>query len=450
MSRGDVGRDVWERRRVLRIGGLGALGLSASGWLRAAGPDAAASRGQSPIRTCILIFYYGGPSHLDTWDMKPGAPREVRGEFRPIATNVPGIHVSEHLPHSSRVVDRLAIVRSLHHPMTNHNAAAFAALSGRDPAKGDLELLSDDRGDPPCLGSVLSHALPRRPGLPTFVALPHVMFNVVKLPGQSAGFLGSAHEPFQVAADPSAPGFRPDELELPGDVPPQRLDRRASLLHLVDAAMPRQDLDGYRARAVDLVRSEPIRRAFRLDREDPRARDRYGRTKHGQALVLARRLVEAGVRFVAVYDHQANGQTANWDSHENVFPRHRDDLLPPADRGFAALIDDLTARGLLDSTLVVAMGEFGRTPRINGTAGRDHWPHCFSAVLAGGGVRGGMLYGSSDKLGARPEADGVTPGDLAATILWRFGLDPSAEVPGLDGRPYRLADGRPIRGLFEG
>jgi hypothetical protein len=380
--------------------------------------------------------------------MKPAAPSGVRGEFRPIATNVPGIHVSEHLPHSSRVVDRLAIVRSLHHPMTNHNAAAFAALSGRDPAKGDLELLSDDRGDPPCLGSILSHALPRRPGLPTFVALPHVMFNVVKLPGQSAGFLGSANEPFQVAADPSAPGFRPDELELPGDVPPQRLDRRASLLHLVDGAMPQQDLDGYRARAVDLVRSEPIRRAFRLDREDPRARDRYGRTKHGQSLILARRLVEAGVRFVAVYDHQANGQTANWDSHENVFPRHRDDLLPPADRGFAALIDDLTSRGLLESTLVVAMGEFGRTPRINATAGRDHWPHCFSAVLAGGGVRGGMLYGSSDKLGARPETDGVTPGDLAATILWRFGLDPSAEVPALDGRPYRLADGRPIRGLF--
>ena len=171
--------------------------------------------GQPPsIRSCILIFYYGGPSHLDTWDMKPNAPHEIRGEFRPIATNVPGIRVGEHLPHSARVVDRLAIVRSLHHPMTNHNAAAFAALSGRLPAKGDLELLANDRNDPPCLGSVLSHELPERDGLPTFVALPHVMHNVVKLPGQVAGFLGSAHDPFQVAADPNAPDFRLDELEL--------------------------------------------------------------------------------------------------------------------------------------------------------------------------------------------------------------------------------------------
>jgi hypothetical protein len=425
------------------------LGLNITRLLRA-GTPAPGRRGPAPVRSCILIFYYGGPSHLDTWDMKPNAPREVRGEFRSIATRVPGIRVSEHLPHSARVVDRLAIVRSLHHPMTNHNAAAFAALSGRPPAKGDLELLANDRNDPPCLGSVLSHELPERRGLPTFVALPHVMHNVVKLPGQVAGFLGSAHDPFQVASDPNAPDFHLDELELPGDVSLDRLGRRESLLRRAERAAPAHDLDAYREKAVRLLHSETVRHAFRLDREDPKLRDRYGRTKHGQSLLLARRLVEAGVRFVTVYDHQANGQLANWDAHSDVFPRHKNDLLPPADRAFAALIEDLASRGLLESTLVIAMGEFGRTPKINAQAGRDHWPYCFSAVLAGGGVRGGTVYGASDKIGAYPDLDGVSPGDLAATLLWRFDLEPTTEVLDLSGRPFRLAEGQPLHALFDG
>jgi hypothetical protein len=435
------------RRQWLQAGGLGGLGM-----LLAKALDAREVRpgggSEKPIRSCIVIFYYGGPSHHDTWDMKPNAPREVRGEFRPIATNVPGIQVSEHLPHCARVVDRLAIVRGVHHAMTNHNAAAFATLSGRAPAKGDLELLGNDRNDPPCLGSILSQQLIERPELPTFVALPHVMYNVVKLPGQVAGFLGSAHDPFQVASDPSAPSFRLDELQVPGDVSADRLSRRESWLRSIDRARPRSDLDAYNARAFRLLRSEATRRAFDLSREDPKVRDRYGRTKHGQSVLLARRLVEAGVRFVCVYDHETNGQLANWDAHANVFPRLKDDLLPPSDRAFATLIDDLTDRGLLDSTLVVAMGEFGRTPRINATAGRDHWPFCFSAILAGGGVRGGMIHGASDKLGAYPDLDAVTPADLAATIFWRFGLDPAAELIDLTGRPYRLAEGKPILALF--
>lgn len=438
---------VLHRRRWLRMGGLGALGLNLAGLLRA--DAAAARRAPGSIRSCILIFYYGGPSHLDTWDPKPGAPREVRGEFGTIATNVPGIRVGEHLPHSARVVDRLAIVRSLHHPMTNHNAAAFAALSGRDPAKGDLELLSNDRNDPPCLGSLVSHELPEPGGLPTFVALPHVMYNVVKLPGQVAGFLGSAHDPFQVAADPNAPSFGLGELALPDGVPIGRLDDRESLLGRVDGGSMRADLDAYRRKAVRLLHSEEVRRAFRIEAEDPRLRDRYGRNKHGQAVLLARRLVESGVRFVAVYDHEANSQLTNWDAHADVFARLKDDLLPPADRAFAALIEDLTDRGLLESTLVIALGEFGRTPKINGQAGRDHWPYCHGAVLAGGGIRGGEVYGASDKLGAYPDLDGVSPADLAATLFWRFGLDPAAEVRDLSGRPYRLAEGRPLRTLFD-
>jgi hypothetical protein len=448
------------RRTLLRIGGLGWLGLSLPDLLRAEAkavgtperPHAAGS-----IRSCILIFYYGGPSHLDTWDMKPDAPREVRGEFQSIASNVPGIRVSEHLPRSARVVDRLAIVRSVHHPMTNHNAAAFATLTGRMPARGDLELLSDNANDPPCLGSTLSHRLPERRGVPTFVALPHVMYNVVQLPGQDAGFLGSAHNPFQVTGDPNAANFRLGELELPGEISLDRLGHRASLLRVVDDSLRRRDSqaqlasrDVYLAKALEITRSSALRRAFHLDEEDPRLRDRYGRTKHGQSVLLARRLIEGGVRFVTVYDHQRNGQLANWDAHENVFPRHRDDLLPPADCALAALVDDLSQRGLLDSTLVVAMGEFGRTPKINKTAGRDHWPFCFSAVLAGGGTRGGLIHGASDRLGASPDRDGVTPADLAATLFWRFGIDLAAEIRDRTGRPYRLAEGQPVRALFEG
>jgi hypothetical protein len=438
------------RRALLRAGALGGLGLGLASAARA-------GAGPGPVRSCILIFYYGGPSHIDTWDVKPAAPKEVRGEFRPIATSVPGLLVGEHLPHSARVADRLAVVRSLHHPMTNHNAAAFATLSGRNPLKGDLELLGNDRNDPPCLGSVLSRELPERPGMPTFVAAPHVMYNVVKLPGQVAGFLGSAHDPFQVARDPNDPGFRLDELELPGGVSAERLDHRESMLRWFDRRAGRAEkagedtsaaLDGYGEKAFRLLRSDAVRRAFDLNREDPRLRDRYGRTKHGQSLLLARRLVEAGVRFVTVYDHETNGQLANWDAHADVFPRLKNDLLPPADRAFAALIDDLTGRGLLGSTLVIALGEFGRTPRVNPAGGRDHWPFCFSAVMAGGGVTGGAVYGSSDKLGAYPDADPVTPADLAATLFWRFGLDPSSELHDLTGRPYRLAEGRPLFPLF--
>ena len=206
--------------------------------------------------------------------------------------------------------------------------------------------------------------------------------------------------------------------------------------------------DIYTEKAFRLLHSPAVRQAFDLGSEDPKLRDRYGRNKLGQSVLLARRLVEAGVRFVTVYDGQHNGQTANWDSHENVFGRLKNDLAPPADQSFAALITDLTSRGLLEETLVIAMGEFGRTPKINGNAGRDHWPNCYSVVLAGGGVRGGITFGSSDKLGAYPDSDAVSPGDLAATLFWRFGLDPAQEIVDLTGRPYTLAIGRPITTLF--
>jgi hypothetical protein len=446
------------RRSLLRIGGLGSLGLTLSHLFEARETRAAGSSGSQPgsaVKSCILLFYYGGPSHLDTWDMKPDAPSEVRGEFRSIPTAVPGIRVCEHLPRCARVMGKLAIVRSMHHPMRNHNSAAVEALCGRTPLKGDLELLADDLNSFPCYGSALSALTGGHQNVPTHVALPHVMHNVVTLPGQTAGFLGAAYNPFQVNKDPNGTDFGVGELELPADLPLARLDDRQSLLSIIDLQKARAErlarrrvMSLYQDRAFELLHSAQVRQAFDLSREAPSLRERYGRNTLGQSLLLARRLVEAGVHFVNVNDKIHNGQLANWDSHENNFSRLKDDLLPPADQAFSALIEDLYGRGLLDSTLVVALAEFGRTPRINKASGRDHWPDCYSIVMAGGGVRGGSVHGASDKIGAFPAADPVSSGDLAATLFWRFGLDPGAKIRDLTGRPYRLAEGEPIQRLF--
>lgn len=438
------------RRQWLQIGAVALAGLSPVRAIRAR-----AAESPSPVRSCIFVFYQGGPSHLDTWDMKPNAPAEVRGEFRPIATAVPGLWACEHLPHLARVADRLTIIRSLHHGLTNHLPAAFTTLIGRESPRGDQSLVGQSGNDPPCLGSSVSRARPaERLGVPPFVALPHRMWNEMDVPGQSAGFLGSAHEPLQVEGDPSHPDFRLPELEFAAGVTPARLEQRASLLDNLegplrpgDAFDGSGDRGGYRQRAMEMLGSETARRAFDLRLEDAPMRDRYGRTRHGQSLLLARRLVEVGVRFVAVYDRKING-AESWDTHGNNFALLKDSLLPPADRGLAALVDDLADRGLLDSTLVVALGEFGRSPRVNAAAGRDHWPFCYNAVLAGGGAREGFVYGSSDRIGAYPDANAITPADVAATLFWRFGLDPALEIRDRTDRPYRLADGQPIRALF--
>jgi hypothetical protein len=431
------------RRQFLGKAALAALGPALpSAPAQAARPAAPAGKG---VRSCILVFYYGGPSHLETFDPKSDAPAEVRGEYRTIATAVPGVRFSEHLLLTARLMGRLALVRGLHHPMRNHNSAAAETLTGRTPAGGDQELLTDDPRGLPTLGSAVAYALGRRAHLLPYVALPYTLYNVVQLPGQTPGLLGGAYDRFQVDRDPSAPDFRLSAFDGAAD-----LAGRADLLRRLDhAALPGRaaGATAYRDRALGLIASPEVRRLFDLSREPARLRERYGRHRLGQSLLLARRLVEGGVNFVAAFDGRTNGQDANWDSHEKLFARHRQ-LIPPSDQAFSALIEDLEARGLLDSTLVVALGEFGRTPRINRTAGRDHWPDCYTAVLAGGGVRGGAVYGASDKVGAYPARDPVTPGDLAATIFWRFGIDPTTEVRDQTDRPFRLAEGRPVVELF--
>ncbi len=431
-----------DRRRFLAQAAISGLGL---GLPLAAPATARPAAARGGIRSCILIFYYGGPSHLDTFDPKPDAPAEVRGEYRTIATAVPGVRVCEHLPRTARLMNRLALLRSLHHPMRNHNSAAAEALTGRTPAGGDQELLRDDPRGLPTLGSAVSYALGPRAGVLPYVALPYTLYNVVQLPGQSPGLLGGAYDRFQVDGDPSVPDFRIAALDGAG-----QLGDRAALLRCLDRVPlpgPAARAGAYRDRALQLMASPEIRRLFDLSKEPARLRERYGRHRLGQSLLLARRLVEGGVHFVAAFDGQTNGQNANWDSHEKLFARHRQ-LIPPSDQALAALIEDLETRGLLDTTLVVAMGEFGRTPKMNGQGGRDHWPDCYTAVLAGGGVRGGAVYGSSDRIGAYPASDPVTPGDLAATIFWRFGIDPDTEVRDQTDRPFRLAEGQPLARLF--
>ncbi len=443
------------RRHWIQIGTVALAGLTSSRAVRGAVSNETASSALAPVKSCIFVFYQGGPSHLDTWDMKPKAPVEVRGEFRPIQTAVPGLWASEHIPHLSKIANRLTVIRSLHHGLTNHLPAAFTTLIGRDPLRGDQLIVGQDINDPPSIGSSISRARAKQqPGMPPFVALPHRMWNEIDVPGQSAGFLGPAYEPFQIEGDPSHPDFRLPELEFSDGTSLARLARRSGLLENLestgrlagtrDASSP---FRGFRSMAMELLESDSVRSAFDLRSEPAALRDRYSRTKHGQSLLLARRLVESGVQFVAVYDRKING-AESWDTHGNNFSLLKNSLLPPADQGLAALIEDLDTRGLLESTLVVAVGEFGRSPRVNGAAGRDHWPFCYSGVIAGGGARQGLVYGSSDSLGAYPDVNPITPADLAATVFWRFGLDPTDEIRDRTERPFRLADGQPIRALF--
>jgi Protein of unknown function (DUF1501) len=442
------------RRRWLQLSSLGWLsagGLGRSAVSRAApAPPPASSRAKS-IRSCILIFHYGGPSQIETFDPKPLAPAEVRGEYATIETAAPGVEISDHLPNTARLMDRVSLIRTMHHPMRNHNSAAAEMLTGRTPVSGDLELLADEARSYPTLGSAVNYGLRDRAHVLPYVALPYTMYNVVQLPGQTPGILGGAYDRFQMQGDPNAADFKLSALDPPGARAGREIQAREALLRQLDgmrpAGGPLAKMQNYQERALQLIASEPVRRGFDIGQERPETRARYGRNLLGQSVLLARRLVEEGVNFVSVFNGQHNGQEANWDSHVNLFPRHGQ-LLPPADLAYSALIEDLETRGLLDSTLVVWLAEFGRTPKINKSAGRDHWPDCYTVALAGGGVQGGSVYGASDKIAAYPDRDPVSPADLAATIFWRFGVDPNLEMHDQTNRPFRLAEGQPLYGLF--
>jgi hypothetical protein len=410
----------------------------------------------------ILVFLTGGLSHLDSLDMKPDAPEGIRGEFRPIATTVPGIQVCEHLPELAARAGKLAIVRSLAHPYTNHLNATHELLTGH-PQPGAFFDKIASRDDYPCYSAGLDYVRPSTDGVPNGVMLPtFLMEGPLVWPGQHAGLLGPRHDPWQIRQDPSRPGFRVDSLSLPVGFSVERLDRRQQLLDQLSrsqdalAAPPHSGSDSMsdqRQRAMALLLSGKVSGAFDLEREDPRLRDRYGRHMYGQSLLLARRLVEAGVGVVQVN----MGRVQTWDTHSSNFKSLKGRLLPPLDRGVGALIDDLETRGLLEETLVVVTGEFGRTPRIgsstgnvNSRDGRDHWAAVFSAVFAGGGVQGGQVIGQSDRIGAYPASRAYSPADLAATIYQTLGVDPATELRDRLNRPVRLTTGEPIAPLFGG
>jgi hypothetical protein len=444
-----IGDPTPTRREFLRTGACGAIGLSLPQLLRAE----AAARPTRP-RSCIFIFAWGGPSQLETFDPKPDAPAEVRGEFQSIATKMPGLRVCEHLPKLAGIADQYCVIRSVRHKNNIHNPGAYYALTGRKPSANVIEFPAR-RSDWPALGSILARAGSTKRTVPPYVVLP-VFANDIgyPTPGQRAGFLGGNLAPLVVSADPNKADFTVPNLTPRAELGANRLDVRRDLVRQINArveALNRseatQRLDRYSERAYDLIGSAACKQAFDINQERATVRDRYGRTRHGQSLLLARRLVEAGVRLVLVNDAEVSGRNKIWDTHDKLFKSLKQKL-PETDGGLAALLEDLRVRGMLESTLVVWMGEFGRTPQVNKAAGRDHSPSVYSVLLAGGGIKGGQVYGSSDARAEYPRQDPVGPEEVYATIYRALGLPEDTHVHDFEGRPHALYHAQPIKALF--
>jgi hypothetical protein len=449
------------RREFLRAGGLGALGLSLP-WLdgslaAAVRPATGATAGRA--KSCIILFLMGGPSQHSTFDPKPGAPQEVRGAFGSIATAVPGIQLCELWPKTALVTDRLAILRAVSTGDNAHSSSGYYMLTGQPHAPMNAENANPGfPNDSPNLGAIVRRLSASRGQLPAAIRLPHRIFNTdgSVWPGQDAGYLGQSVEPWLLNCRPADANPQIDEFRLSADVTDDRLRQRRSLLHELSArtratAAVERSYDGLSDRAFDVLASSPARQAFELEREPSEVRSRYGRSQFGQSVLMARRLVEAGVSLVQVNWYRGPEEPSDapcWDSHARETQRLKDVLCPSADQATAALIEDLTERGLLEETLVVVMAEFGRTPRFNGAGGRDHWGHVFSAMLAGGGIRGGIVHGASDALGAWPKDGKVTPQDLTATLLHCMGIDPHTTITDPLGRPLPVSRGAVISSIL--
>jgi hypothetical protein len=453
------------RREALQVGALGALGLSLPElWRSQALARAAGSQQPARAKSCIVLFLCGGPSQHDTWDPKPEAPAEVRGPFRPIATSVPGIQVCELMPRVARLAHQCCVLRAVSTGDNAHASSLYYLLTGHPHQPMNTEGARPGApNDRPHFGSALRQLRERQRAagsLPAFVTLPEIMSgnDFVVPSGQFAGALGRRNDPWVLNCDPAAASFQVPALGLPSDVAPARFTGRRSLLDrfaqaaALDRSATVAHYDLHAVRAMDLLGSSSVRHAFELDREPTSVRDRYGRSKVGQSVLLARRLVEAGVSLVQVnWPREPNDRTTNnplWDTHSNHNNRMRDVLMPQMDLTYSALLTDLSERGMLDETLVVWLGEFGRTPRLNSSGGRDHWGGVFSVALAGAGVRGGAVLGASDRQGAFPRDGRVLPPDLLATICHALGYPPAAEIHDVEGRPHPLSRGEPIRAIF--
>ncbi|MEX2287967.1 MAG: DUF1501 domain-containing protein [Planctomycetaceae bacterium] len=431
------------RRRLLQVGGFGLAGLSLPRFF--ASRASAAQTGLAPhADSCIVIFLNGGPSHIDMWDMKPDQPAEIRGEFQPIATSLPGYHMSDMLPRLATQVHHATVVRSMHHSVNNsHAAAVYAALTGHDRGEQGGGAKPTDN---PALGSVLAMLRPPTQRIVPFVHLPYITAEGAggpPQPGFFGGFLGQSRDPLFVLHDPNAPDFAITELTPMSDVPERRLSARRGLLAAFDHRLaahasrsPADEMSGFQQLALDLLTSEATQRAFRLQDEPAAVRDSYGRNRYGQSTLLARRLIEAGTRLVTL--SWAPDANATWDTHGSNFKRLRDPLLPQFDAACASLISDLSQRGMLERTLVAVMGDFGRSPKVNAAAGRDHWNYCYSLMLVGGGFKPGLIYGSSDKIGGFPKSDALVPGDIISTLYHALGIRPDQELHDSLARPHRL------------
>ena len=434
------------RRDFLRVSAGSAIGLGL--------PRPALAARESVAKSVILVNLTGGMSHIDTLDMKPEAPAEIRGDFKPISTAVPGVQVCEHLPMLAARMNRWALVRSLSHGENGHLPGTHRLLTGAtmpNQRGSDLDNVLSRR-DWPCYAAALNHLKPRRDGIPNGVTLPHALIEgPLTWPGQHAGFMGPGNDPMLVTQDPNSPNFRMDAFSLPQGTDPARVDDRRGLLERLesggtgDAAFRE-----HQKHAFELLRSGRVAGAFRIDREAVKVRDGYGRNQFGQSLLLARRLVQAGVPIV-----QANmGIVQTWDTHIDNWGRMKTQLLPWLDRALAALADDLDAQGLWEQTLVVVSGEFGRTPKVSTLpgetiAGRDHWASVYSGLFAGAGVVGGRVIGKSDSSGARPVSTSYTPYDVGATIYRALGVDPESEIRDTQNRPSRVCSGTPMDVLFQ-
>ncbi|TWU10140.1 DUF1501 domain-containing protein [Allorhodopirellula heiligendammensis] len=448
------------RRQVLQAGSLSALGL---GWGEletrlALAQSSSQNLPQKRAKACIFLFMWGGPSQLDTFDLKPNAPAEVRGSFNPISTKVPGTQICEHFTGLASMTDKVAIIRSLTHDDPAHLSSGHATLTGQlaPVVKSDADPPSAK--DSPHLGAIVSKLRPSTNGLPSFVAMPWKAYHPAapggEAPGQHGGWLGSAHDGMLLNGDLNDPNWHPQGLSLPADIGLDRLESRVELLKTLDRqratlqhSLGASSYGSHQSRAMEMIGSSNVRSAFDLTQESDATRERYGRNIHGQCILMARRLVEHGVPLISVNWH--NDGKNFWDTHGDNFNRLKNDLIPPADRALSALLTDLEERGLLDETIVAWVGEFGRKPQITAAnAGREHWPFCYSGLLAGGGIRPGMVYGSSDKHAAYPASDPVTPQDFATTILHAMGLPTETALLDREERPHRITSGRVLHELL--
>lgn len=469
--------DGLSRRELIRVGGAGLLGLSLGNLLQleamgqVAPVDVAKRSGFGTAKNFIFIFLQGGPSHLDIWDPKPDAPDDIRGDFATIDTKIPGVKLTEVMPNLAKVLDKTTLIRSVSYTpagLFNHTAAIYQMMTGYTPDKvspsGQLE--PPNRNDYPCIGSQLARINPPKDPMLPFVMLPRPLqeSNVIGK-GGTAGFLGAAYDPYYLFQDPAG-AINMDDLSLRKEISAGRMERRASILQSVNAAMPAIDkaveeyaLDSYYAKALELVISGRARKAFNLEDETPETRDKYGRHTFGQSLLMARRLIEAGSRVVQVnWPAVANGNPTvdAWDTHAENFGPLKNLHCPKLDQGLPALIEDLDQRGMLKDTIVLTIGEFGRSPKMgvstsgnnNSARGRDHWPYCYTGLMAGGGIARGAVYGKSDKTGSSPADNPVHPIELLATVYHALGIDPHTMVNNHLGQPRELVQAQPVTGLF--